>query len=52
VWDVAAGSLIAKEAGAALSSLNGGDFDIYGTSMVCAGNEQVLRKIMGCCARL
>ncbi len=46
-WDYAAGSVVALEAGAAMSNLRGEDFDIYDKSMVCAANEAVARKVVG-----
>ena len=46
-WDYAAGSIIALEAGAVMSTLYGEDFDIYDKSMVCAANEAIARKIVG-----
>lgn len=38
-WDVAAGSLIATEAGAKISTMQGGPFSIYGRSIAVAGSR-------------
>jgi len=46
-WDYAAGSVVASEAGATMSDLRGEEFDVFGTSMVCAGSEAIARKIVG-----
>ncbi|GAB5033114.1 myo-inositol-1(or 4)-monophosphatase [Nannochloropsis oceanica] len=46
-WDYAAGSVVAVEAGATMSDLRGEEFDVFGTSMVCAGSEAIARKLVG-----
>jgi len=46
-WDYAAGSVVALEAGATMSDLRGEEFDVFGSSMVCAGSEAMARKIVG-----
>jgi myo-inositol-1(or 4)-monophosphatase len=45
-WDYAAGSIIAREAGAVMTALDGGPFDLYGTGMVCAGNATMGQLIV------
>lgn len=44
-WDMAAGQLIAQEAGAALRTMSGGAFDVYGNSVV-ACNEGLLEEVL------
>ncbi|GMI03630.1 hypothetical protein TrLO_g10710 [Triparma laevis f. longispina] len=53
-WDYAAASVILKESGGVIENWKreeggeweeGGKFDIFGTSMVCACNEQVLKEL-------
>ncbi len=46
-WDYAAGSILALEAGGVMTNLRGEDFDLYDTSMLCAANEALARKIVG-----
>ncbi|TFJ86880.1 hypothetical protein NSK_001968 [Nannochloropsis salina CCMP1776] len=46
-WDYAAGSLVATEAGATMSTLQGQEFDVFGSSMLCAANESIARKLVG-----
>lgn len=46
-WDYAAGSILATEAGGVMANRRGADFDMYGSSMVCAANEALARKIVG-----
>ena len=40
-WDAAAGSLIAEEAGASVTDLEGADYDIFNSSGVIASNAKV-----------
>lgn len=44
-WDMAAGQLIASEAGATLRSMNGDAYDLYGDSVV-ACPEHMLREVL------
>lgn len=50
IWDYAAASVIATEAGAILRGVEGGEFDIGGQSMLCACSgviEELLQVIKG-----
>ncbi|CAJ1328350.1 unnamed protein product, partial [Effrenium voratum] len=45
-WDYAAGCIIAREAGAYLSSLQGTAFQIQGSSCLCAATPELAREMM------
>lgn len=47
-WDYAAGFAIASEAGAVFCNIKGGDFDIYGSSIVATNNKELQRKLLKC----
>jgi myo-inositol-1(or 4)-monophosphatase len=44
-WDVAAGFLIASEAGAAIVQIDGGEFNIWNPRFVAAGNRDLLAEM-------
>ena len=48
VWDIAAGSLIATEAGAMLSKQNGDAFDPWEGELVAAGSESLCAELRDC----
>lgn len=43
-WDMAAGILIAKEAGACITNIDGGPFDIMSRKIICASCLPVAQK--------
>ena len=45
-WDVAAGALIAQEAGASISNIHGGDFDVWDPQMVVCGTANLLDQLI------
>ena len=45
-WDVAAGSLIAKEAGAVLSQSDGQPFRVHSSRFVCSANDSIEEQIL------
>jgi len=47
IWDVAAGVLIAQEAGGIVTGLDGGPFDLARPAVVAAGNEALHRALVG-----
>lgn len=47
IWDMAAGSLIATEAGAVIYKLNGEQFDLNKRQVLIASNEQLARELVG-----
>lgn len=49
IWDVAAASLIVKEAGAIIKSIKGGPFDLLQPACVAAGTEKLADKIIEIC---
>ncbi len=51
VWDVAAGVLLLQEAGAAITSLDGGPFDLYRPKFACAATDQLHTEFMEILAR-
>ena len=48
VWDIAAGALIATEAGAALSKQNGDSFDSWDGELLAASSERLRRELSDC----
>ena len=48
VWDIAAGALIATEAGATLSRQNGDSFDPWNGELLAAGSERLSRELSDC----
>ncbi len=48
VWDIAAGSLIATEAGAALTKHNGNPFDPWDGELLAAGTKTLSRELSIC----
>jgi len=38
-WDVAAGSLIVREAGGCVTNLRGGEFDLWGSELLCSNGR-------------
>lgn len=46
-WDYAAGAILATEAGGVMTDLRGGDFDLFGSGMICAANDALARRIVG-----
>ncbi len=48
VWDIAAGALIATEAGATLSKQNGDSFDPWDGELLAAGSEMLSRELSEC----
>ena len=47
IWDYAAATLVATEAGAVMSGTDGKEFRIDGDSMVCAANATVMKQVLG-----
>ncbi len=48
VWDIAAGALIATEAGASLTRLDGNPFDPWDGQLVSAGTETLCQELLDC----
>jgi len=46
VWDVAAGALMVKESGGAISGLEGGKFDIFVSSLAAASSAELLGELV------
>eukprot|EP00088_Acartia_fossae_P054736 TRINITY_DN6313_c0_g1_i4.p1 TRINITY_DN6313_c0_g1~~TRINITY_DN6313_c0_g1_i4.p1 ORF type:complete len:295 (-),score=84.49 TRINITY_DN6313_c0_g1_i4:90-974(-) len=44
-WDMAAGALIVKEAGGAVTSTSGGDFDLMARGLIVASSDELATKI-------
>ncbi|MCA9191580.1 MAG: inositol monophosphatase [Planctomycetales bacterium] len=47
-WDVAAGYLIAKQAGVLFTSLSGGHFDLWNPQFVATSSPQLQQQMLGC----
>ncbi len=47
-WDIAAGYLIAKSAGAAFSSIDGSDFDLWNPKLVISGSSELHSAMLQC----
>ncbi|XP_074644879.1 inositol monophosphatase 1-like isoform X3 [Tubulanus polymorphus] len=45
-WDIAAGMLIAKEAGGVVVDTEGGEFDLMSRRLVCANNQKIAEEIV------
>lgn len=45
-WDVAAGALLIREAGGAVYSTDGSEFDVMRAYLVCAGTEKLCRELI------
>jgi len=45
-WDVAAGALLLREAGATLTSLDGGSFDLYRPKLACAATAPLHAELL------
>jgi myo-inositol-1(or 4)-monophosphatase len=50
-WDIAAGYLIAKSAGASFSHIDGGEFDIWNPKLLAAGSDQLQASMLQCLGR-
>jgi myo-inositol-1(or 4)-monophosphatase len=48
VWDIAAGALIATEAGASLKRIDGAPFDPWDGQLVSAGTETLCQELLEC----
>ncbi len=48
VWDIAAGALIATEAGASLKKLDGNDFNPWDGQLIVAGTDSLCRELFEC----
>jgi myo-inositol-1(or 4)-monophosphatase len=51
-WDVAAGALLLQEAGATITSLDGGPFELYRPQFACAATAQLHAELMEILARV
>ena len=48
VWDVAAGALIATEAGATITKQNGDSFDPWDGELIAAGSDLLCQELSNC----